>query len=46
MQSCGVRVIVKVLKKAVQTIRNDENAVRHSSMICKNVGKQNNTTQN
>lgn len=29
LQSCGVRVIVRVLKKAVQTIRNDENAVRH-----------------
>ena len=24
-----VRVIVRVLKKAVQTIQNDENAVRH-----------------
>jgi hypothetical protein len=29
LQSCGVRVIVRVLKKAVQTIRNDENTVRH-----------------
>lgn len=33
MQSCGVRVIVRVLKKAVQTIRNDENTVRQFSAI-------------
>lgn len=29
LQSCGVRVIVRVLKKAAQTIQNDENTVRH-----------------